>query len=156
MSFIKKYLLAFIALSICLLLMASCTASPTTPSAANGSETGSTSELERVDVVYFHRTNRCHSCMYAEEQTWYTLATYFINELESGKITFKSINVQDENSSAIIEKYGAYGPQLFISTIKGDEEYIEAVIEFWDFIDDDEGFSQLIRTKVTNALEGTS
>jgi len=40
--------------------------------------------------------------------------------------------------------------------IKGDEEYIEAVIEFWDFIDDDEGFSQLIRTKVTNALEGIS
>ena len=38
MGFIKKYLLAFIALSTCLSLMASCTASPATPPAVNGEE----------------------------------------------------------------------------------------------------------------------
>ncbi|UCD53901.1 MAG: hypothetical protein JSU76_03075 [Dehalococcoidia bacterium] len=38
MGFIKKYLLAFIVISTCLLLMASCTTSPTTPSAVNGEE----------------------------------------------------------------------------------------------------------------------
>ena len=38
MGFIKKYLLAFIALSTCLSLMASCTASPATPPAADGEE----------------------------------------------------------------------------------------------------------------------
>lgn len=38
MGFIKKYLLAFIALSTCLSLMAGCTASSTTPPAVNGEE----------------------------------------------------------------------------------------------------------------------
>ena len=38
MGFIEKYLLAFIALSTCFLLMVSCTASPTTPPVANGEE----------------------------------------------------------------------------------------------------------------------
>jgi len=38
MGFIKKYLLAFMALSTCLSLMAGCTASSTTPPAVNGEE----------------------------------------------------------------------------------------------------------------------
>ncbi len=38
MGFIKKYLLAFIALSTCLSLMAGCTASPAIPPAVNGEE----------------------------------------------------------------------------------------------------------------------
>jgi len=102
MRFTKKYLLAFIALSICLLLMASCTASSATPPAANGSETGPTSELERVDVVYFHRARRCYACMYAEEITRYSIETYFKDELASGKVTFETINVEDEENTAIV------------------------------------------------------
>jgi hypothetical protein len=109
---------------------------------------------DRVDVVYFHRAQRCNSCVYAEDQTVYTLETYFSEELTSGIITFQSVNVQDEANAALIEQYGAYTSQLFIRTIQGDTEYIEEVIEFWQFIGDDEGFSNLITTKITEALEG--
>jgi cytochrome oxidase Cu insertion factor (SCO1/SenC/PrrC family) len=110
-------------------------------------------EVSQVNIVYFHRTNRCHSCKYSEAQTSATLDTYFADELASGKITFVSVDVQDESNAAIIEKYGAYGPQLFISVLKGDTENIIEVQEFWDFIDDDEGFSNLIIDKVNEALE---
>lgn len=110
---------------------------------------------DRVDVVYFHRAQRCHSCTYAEEQTIYTLETYFSEELTSGIVTFQSVNVQDDANAALIDKYGAYTSQLFINTVQGDTESIEEVIEFWQFIEDDEGFSSLIITKITEALEGT-
>ncbi len=110
-------------------------------------------EVSQVNIVYFHRTNRCHSCKYSEAQTRATLDTYFADELASGKITFVSVDVQDESNAAIIEKYGAYGPQLFISVLKRDTESITEVQEFWDFIDDDEGFSNLIIDKVNEALE---
>jgi len=109
-------------------------------------------EVSQVNIVYFHRTNRCHSCQYCEAQTRTTLDTYFADELASGKITFVSVDVQDESNTAIIDKYGAYGPQLFISVLKGDTESITEVQEFWDFIDDDEGFSNLIIDKVNEAL----
>jgi hypothetical protein len=112
-------------------------------------------EQVRVDVVYFHRAQRCHSCSYAEEQTLITLESYFADELQSGEVTFTPVNVQDENNADIIEKYGAYSSQLFINVVEGDDENIEEVIEFWDFIDDDEGFSLLVRTKITDALGGT-
>ena len=110
-------------------------------------------EVSQVNIVYFHRTNRCHSCKYTEAQTRATLDTYFADELASGKITFVSVDVQDESNAAIIEKYGAYGPQLFVSVLKGDTEIITEVQEFWDFIDDDEGFSNLIIDKANEALE---
>ena len=109
---------------------------------------------DRVDVVYFHRTNRCYSCNYAEAATLYALEAYFQEELDSGKLTFESVNVQDDSNAAIIEKYGAYTSQLFINTVTGDSEHIEHVTEIWRFIGDDEGFILSIRTKVTNALEG--
>ena len=112
------------------------------------------SDAVMVEVVYFHRIQRCHSCTYAEEQTVYTLETYFKDEMDSGKITFQSVNVENENNAIIVEKYGAYTSQLFINVINGDTENIEEIQEFWDFIDDDEGFSNMIITKVNEALEG--
>jgi len=119
-------------------------------------EPGPIPGADRVDVVYFHRTNRCYSCNYAETTTLYTLEAYFQEELDSGKLTFESVNVQDDSNTDIIEKYGAYTSQLFINTITGDNENIEHVTEIWEFIGDEEGFTLLIRTKITNALEGTN
>lgn len=120
----------------------------TTPPDSNGEV-----KADRVDVVYFHRAQRCRSCIYAEDQTVYTLETYFMEELSNGKITFQSVNVQDENNIELIEKYGAYASQLYITTLKGDSEVTKEVLEFWEYIGDDEGFSNMIITKIKQALE---
>jgi len=110
-------------------------------------------ETDRVNVVYFHRANRCYSCVYAEEQTRYTLEIYFNEELNSGWLTFKAVNLQDASNAAIIEKYGAYTSQLFINTVTGDTEHIEHVPEIWQFLGNNEAFSSVIRNKVMKALE---
>jgi len=110
-------------------------------------------EIHSVDVVYFHRTNRCHSCTYAEEQIRYTLETYFLDELESGMVTFQSVDVQNPDNAEIIEKCGAYTSQLFIITITDDSEHIEHVEEIWKLIGEDEDFSNLVKDKISDALE---
>ena len=76
-----------------------------------------------------------------------------MEELSNGKITFQSVNVQDENNIELIEKYGAYDSQLYITTLKGDSEVTKEVLEFWEYIGDDEGFSNMIITKIKQALE---
>jgi len=147
---------------MCVWLIVSCTTSPATIPEGNGEETtpipapepGTTSVVDRVDVVYFHRTNRCRSCIYAETGIHYTLETYFEKELSSGKLTFKSADVQDANNAAIVKKYGAYTSQLFINTVIGDTEHIEDVTEIWLFIGNDEAFCQVVGTKIEKALEG--
>jgi len=108
----------------------------------------------RVEVVYFHRAKRCQKCIWAEEHVRYALETYFKDELDSSKLTFASINVQDASNAAIIKKYDAYTSQLFINAVTGDTERIEHVSEIWQLIGNDEAFCQVVRTKIEKALEG--
>ena len=110
---------------------------------------------DRVEVVYFHRTQRCHTCMYAEEQTRYTLETYFADELASGKVTFQSINVQDEANADIVEKYNnASYLTLCINTVRGGTDHIEEVTDIWFVIGNDEAFVEIVKSKVEKSLSG--
>jgi len=124
--------------------------SPATPPAS----TNSSGPADRVDVVYFHRTVRCYSCQYAEAGTNYTVETYFADEMASGKLTFQSVDVQDEANADIIEKYGAYGSQLFINTVKDGTDHIEQVTDIWYVLGDDEAFVEVVKSKIEESLTG--
>ena len=114
----------------------------------------SSGPADRVEVVYFHRTQQCYSCRYAEEETRYTVETYFKDELVSGKLTFQSIDVQDEANADIIEKYSAYTSSLFINTIKDGTDHIEQVTDIWLVIGDDEAFVEIVKSKIEESLKG--
>jgi len=114
----------------------------------------SSSPVDRVDVVYFHRTQQCYSCRYAEEGTRYTVETYFEDELANGKVTFQSIDVQDEANTEIVNKYDAYTSSLFINTIKHGTAHIEQVTDIWLVIGDDEAFVELVKSKIEKSLNG--
>jgi hypothetical protein len=114
----------------------------------------SSSPADRVDVVYFHRTQRCHNCIHAEELTRYTVETYFTDDLASGKVTFQSINVQDEENADVVEKYGAYGPQLFINTVKDSTDYIEEATDLYVLISNDKAFVTALKSKIEKSLNG--
>ena len=124
--------------------------SPATPPASDNSS----GPADRVEVVYFHRTQQCYTCRYAEEGTRYTVETYFNDELASGKVTFQSIDVQDKANADIVEKYGAYGSQLFINTIKDGSDHIEQVTGIWLVIGDDEAFVEVVKSKIEKSLNG--
>jgi len=131
------------------LILAYGTSSATPPPSNN-----STGPADRVEVVYFHRTHQCYSCRYAEEETRYTVETYFNDELASGKLTFQSLDVQDSKNTVIVEKYGAYGSQLFINTIKDGTDHIEQVTDIWLAIGDDEAFVEIVKNKIEKSLNG--
>ena len=125
-------------------------ASPATPQPSNNSS----GPADRVDVVYFHRTQRCPTCIHAEELTRYTLETYFVDELDSRKLTFQSIDVQDSENAAIAQKYGAYGSQLFINTIKDGTDHIEEATDLYVLIHDDNAFVTALKSKIERSLSG--
>jgi hypothetical protein len=115
----------------------------------------SSSPADRVDVVYFHRTQRCHTCLYAEEQTRYTLETYFKDELDSGKVTFQSINVQDKANADIVEKYNnASYLTLCINTVIDGTDHIEVVTDIWTVIGNDKAFDEVVKSAVEKSLSG--
>ena len=125
--------------------------SPATPPASNNSS----GPADRVDVVYFHRTQRCNTCIYAEEGTRYTLETYFKDELDSGRVTFQVIDVQDEANADIVEKYNnASYLTLCINTVRDGTDHIEVVTDIWLVIGNDEAFAEVVKNKIEKSLEG--
>ncbi len=109
---------------------------------------------DKVEIVYFHRTQQCYSCRYAEEGTRYTVETYFDDELDSGRLTFQSVDVQDNKNAAIVEKYGAYTSSLFINAIKDGTDHIEEVTDVWLAIGNDEAFVEIVKSEVEKSLSG--
>ena len=110
---------------------------------------------DRVEVVYFHRTQRCYTCLHAEELTRYTVENYFADELANERVTFQSINVQDEANADIVEKYNnASYLTLCINTVKDGIDHIEEVTDIWLVRGDDEAFIEIVKSKIETALNG--
>ena len=79
-----------------------------------------------IEVIDFHSTNRCMTCKAIEANTKYTLDTYFANELKSGKIIFKIVNVDTAENEKFAEKFEATGTSLFLNVIKdGEEKHVD-------------------------------
>lgn len=155
-----KILYFLLLVCLALSLMAGCTASTARP-AANGGEPDhpeqpnsnmSSSPADRVEVVYFHRTQRCNTCLYAEAGIRYTVETYFTDELASGKVTFEVLNVEDKENATVVEKYGASYLTLLINTIRNGTEHIEEVDEIWYCIGDDEAFIKTVKSEIEKSL----
>ncbi len=124
--------------------------SPTTPPVSSNSS----GPADRVDVVYFHRTQRCYSCTYMEDAARYTVETYFAHELASGKVTFQVFNVQEEENADIVEQYQASYLSLYIDTVKEGADHIELVTELYPLIGQDEAFVETLKTKIEKCLNG--
>ncbi len=112
----------------------------------------STNGTNMVEVVYFHRTQRCYSCRYAGDTTKYAVETYFAQELANGKLVFKTLNLQDPANAEIVKRYGAYTSSLFINEIKDGTDHIEAITGIWFLIGKDEAFVNLVKSEIEKHL----
>lgn len=113
-------------------------------------------QADRVELVYFHRAQRCASCIYAEDGVRYTLQTYFEEELANSIISFEVYDLGEEENAAVIEKYGAYTSSLFINVIRGDTNNIEEVNEIWLVVGDNDAFVETVKNRIEETLMGVS
>jgi hypothetical protein len=105
-----------------------------------------------VEVVYFHRAQRCSGCIHAQDMTEYTLNTYFAEELENGEIVFVALNLQDANNSAMVQKFGAYTSSLFLNDVSNGTDDIEELTDVWFVLWDDEEFVDILKTAIEERL----
>ena len=105
-----------------------------------------------VEVVYFHRAQRCTTCMHAESVVTYTVETYFSDEVASGSLVYMVLNVNDPVNSAMSEKFGAYGSSLFLNDVEGGVEEIEYVNEIWFLLEDEEAAIAMVKDVIEEHL----
>lgn len=96
----------------------------------NKTSNSKTKSANKIEILDFHSTHRCKSCLSIEAFTKETLQKYFAKELKSGKITFKLINADDKANEKIVEKFDAYGTTLCINVIKNGKEKNYNITDF--------------------------
>ncbi len=107
--------------------------------------------VEHVEVAYFHTTQRCASCLEVERLTRKTLDTFFSSELKSGAVSLVVADVQKSENAALVKKYDAFAPALYLGARKGGTWYIWMDSVVWLMLDDEAKFMDSLRASINTA-----
>ncbi len=81
--------------------------------AANG--TGAEEDAEKTEVLYFHNTRRCPTCMAIEKETKKVLKEQpFADAKTNGMLLFKSYNAENAANKKLVKELGITGSSLII------------------------------------------
>jgi hypothetical protein len=150
-----------------LLLLAGCTSHSSTTnvdgSVSNAAQmtnsTPNTTEpmtggVEKVEIIHFHGTHQCYSCIKVGELAEKTVNTYFHDEIESGKMVFTHLNAELPENQELAYKYGVTGSSLWIGTYIDGEFYKEQNINVWYKIDNEEEYLTYLQSILEKRLRG--
>ena len=76
----------------------------------------------KVIAYYFYTNFRCKSCLTIEKYTKEAIEENFEDELSSGKLVFKTINIEEEDNKHFVDDYQLYTKSVVLSLVKDGEE----------------------------------
>lgn len=109
-------------------------------------------KADKIEVVHFHATQQCWSCITVGEYALKTIKEKFPDEYESGKIVYYDINGELEENYDMVVKYQARGSSLFINAITGDKENIQEETRVWRLVSDEKLFIEYFEAKLNTLL----
>lgn len=83
-----------------------------------------------MEVLCFHGKQRCITCRTIEETTENLVNTEFADEIKSGKLVFRIIDITKEENEKIVDRYEVTWSSLFIIRYKDGKEKVENMTEF--------------------------
>ena len=108
----------------------------------------------KIKVLYFHITNRCHTCFSIEAAVRKTINENFKTELDSGIVDLYILNCELPENKVISEKYQAYGATLAITKMNRDKEITEDLTNFaFSKIHDENIFISELKSKIQEFLK---
>lgn len=107
---------------------------------------------EKIEVFVFHATQRCISCINIGKYAKATIEEKFPEELKSGKITFREVNIDLPENSKIAQDYKVSGSALFINTIKDGKDNHEEDTTVWRLVTNETQMKSYFEAKLKKIL----
>ncbi len=121
----------------------------------SGEKPDNTTPQHIVIAYYFHTTWECSSCKKIKAYSQEAIKTGFADELKSGKLQFKSINIDKSENKHYIKDYKLFTKSLVISDIRdGKEVKWENLIKVWQLLKNKEKFIEYVQSGIRRYLEG--
>ncbi len=109
---------------------------------------------DHVQVAYFHRSQRCASCVEAERLTRKTLNAYFADQIRNGKMSLVVADVQNPINAGLARSYGASGSELYLGIVKKGTLYVYPVGEIWLVVGNEARFMAALHEIIDTASGG--
>lgn len=117
----------------------------------NKNDTGN-QPAEKIEIVHFHATQQCWSCITVGKYALKTIKEKFPEEHENGTIVFMDINGDLPENRNMVIKYQARGSSLFINSIINGKDNIEEDINVWRLVSNEIKYINYLQNKINKTL----
>ena len=108
---------------------------------------------ERVTVYYFHSTMRCETCLLIEALADATLRAEFLDELSSGTLVWRPLDVRLPENGHLVEEFGLRASDLVVVRENaGGQQSREEIPGLWELATDPERLSRRLKDVVARLL----
>ncbi len=150
---LKKILLILPFMAVAAVVLSGCTNA--TDTATGGDELMSKAApaaADKIEVVHFHGTQQCWSCITVGEYALKTIKEKFPEEYKNGTIVYKDVNGELPENSPIVTKYQARGSSLFINAIANGQDNITEDVNVWRYVGNESQFTNYFQNKLNTLL----
>ncbi|OGJ89779.1 MAG: hypothetical protein A2268_07295 [Candidatus Raymondbacteria bacterium RifOxyA12_full_50_37] len=103
----------------------------------------------KIYVYYFMTSYRCPSCQKIEKYTRAEVEASFKDELKSGSMEWKMLNIQDKQNEHFAKDYSLYSKSVVLSCVKdGKEMGWKNCAKIWELLGDENAFRVYIREEI--------
>lgn len=127
-------------------------------STATGSVNGATDigkeAPHRVLVYYFHGNFRCPTCRKIEAYAHEAVASAFAAELESGKLKWEVVNIEEPPNEHFVADYALTTRSLVVVDMKGGKQARwKNLDQIWDLVGEKDTFKRYVEDETRAYLE---
>lgn len=115
-------------------------------------EVQKTKPAEKIQVFLFHATQRCITCVNIGKYAKETLEQKFPEELNSGKIEFREINIDLPENKELATKFKATSSAFFINPIIEGKDNIKEDTQVWRLTSNEQSFVSYLSDKLNAML----
>ena len=148
-----KKLIILMVLIAAPLFLSACAATQAEGEAARQSAPAEAKGAEKVEVVHFHATQQCRSCVTVGEYAQKTVKERFPLERANGTVVFREINGELPANREMVMKFQARGSALFLNAITDGADKIEEDIAVWRLIGNEKQFMDYLENKIRLLLK---
>ncbi len=117
---------------------------------AAGAEAAKTPPKDRVVVMYFHRTQRCPTCLKMGSYSEQAVASGFADQVKKGTVEFHYIDFQNEKNASYAKAYKITGPALIMAkVVDGKVAEFKDLKDIWSNVGDKKAFFKYVQDQVT-------
>jgi len=111
----------------------------------------------RVIAVYFHRTQRCPTCLRVSQTVAKVLKDHFSPYLQSGQLQWVEVDFQAPQNAYLAKSYQVTGPQLVLIRVEGGQvKEWQPMPKVWSLLIKPEELDRYVTSGVQSYLEKLS